>query len=87
MPYRRGDLTIVPKCPLGKTRDEWEDCDEHYDHAEGMTDNRRRSTDAEPISAVVYMPHSCDRWVIGDVVAVAMLIRDLEAVLREIQPR
>ena len=73
--YKTGDLTVI------RTEQELRDetyCDE--DETPTLYDNRNREN-ITPEYPVVYLPHSCDRWVIGGREQILTLIHDLQMAL------
>lgn len=75
--YKRGDLqATVPPCPEMLADPDGE-CFSG-DHAHAIRDARGR--DDNPVGTV-FLPHSCDAWVIGGPEQVKDLIDDLLALL------
>ena len=72
--YKSGDLEIYTRCPT--LVDGFCECDDAY-HSR-LHDAR---SDGLPEYGEVYLPHSCDEWVIGGPEQVRALIADLETVL------
>jgi hypothetical protein len=71
--YEPGEIRIAPR---GCQSDENGYCDnELHDHP---TDAR---TDYKPAYGAVFLPHSCEEWVIGGPEQIRALIHDLEAAL------
>lgn len=61
------------------------DCDELGDeHRHSVLDARTEDADATKYPAV-YLPHSCDKWVIGGVEEICALISDLKSMLQAIE--
>lgn len=67
MAYERGDLRIAPFC--------------HKDMVDGYLCEHQHPTDARgdysKLSGGVFLPHSCDEWVIGGTEELNTLIADL----------
>lgn len=74
--YAPGTLKRVELCPKPDT-DGRCGCDE-IDYHTTLYDARG---DQEPVRTGVYLPHSCDEWVIGGPEQIRALIVDLEAAL------
>jgi hypothetical protein len=76
--YSAGELGIAPAgCQLDKDGD----CNiENHPHPTDARDNYER------VYGEVFLPHSCEEWVIGGPEEIRMLIRDLEEALVTLQP-
>lgn len=76
--YESGLLKVLdPPCD---TMDGEGDCDD-WDHKHKIRDSRSGNGWYMVPDFCVYLPHSCDEWVIGGKEEVEALIRDLQAVL------
>lgn len=76
--YKPGDLKQVGPCPHG--RDEDGQCVEY--ECNDVRDSRRDDDSYAPLAeGGVYLPHSCDSWVIGGPEEIRALIADLQAAL------
>lgn len=78
--YNKGDLHITdPPCPdtVGNCED-WP----NYGHDHMVHDNR---SGLEFFENTVYLPHSCEEWVIGGPEQIAAMIEDLTAALKATQ--
>jgi len=76
--YNKNELSIVDK-PCNENFDEDFDCD-NYDHIHKIYDS---SLDC--IYPTMYLPHSCDEWVIGGIKEARLLIKDLQLAIKEIE--
>lgn len=77
--YEKGDLKIT-----GKPCDEFIEvgfCD-CYPIEHEISDERGDESQLHP---VVYLPHSCDEWVIGKKENIILLINDLQEILNDIE--
>lgn len=74
--YNKGDVKrLLPYCEAVK-EDRWEDCE-----CGGAHEIMSYYDENSPIT--VYLPHSCDEWVIGGREQIKALIEDLQAILDE----
>ncbi len=74
--YRKGDLkTIDPPCD-DNYKPGYGGCDSFLDHRHTILDHRGDDGDYT-MSPCVYLPHSCEEWVIGGVEQIKDLIADL----------
>jgi hypothetical protein len=82
--YQKGDLKIT-KMPC-ETMDADGYCDTEYDdeHTHVIGDFRGRKNYIAPELAV-YLPHSCDEWVIGGVAEIELMVADLQNALSQIK--
>lgn len=75
--YKPGELQIAPDCRRDSVarRDVDNDLDDGlcYEHSH-----------PEDLYGGVFLPHSCDQWVIGGPDAIRALIRDLETALTKL---
>lgn len=78
--YNKGDLLLVtPPCA---SWDDDADCCDDYNHSHFVRDSA--GSYREKLGAgTVYLPHSCDEWVIGGPDNIRDLIADLEAAMKE----
>ncbi len=84
--YEPGLLKLLD--PLCKSADADGWCDEEWDGSEGhkhiVFDSRTKGKDYRRFVApeiCLYLPHSCDEWVIGGEEQIMQLIEDLKAAL------
>ena len=82
--YKTGDLQVLdPECP---STDEDGYCDETWSpknsHNHMVVDSR---VDYKHWRNAVYLPHSCDEWVIGGEEEVKAMIQDLQETLRKLE--
>ncbi len=75
--YSPGDLQVYTPCP---TRDEDGLCNCETVSHHALYDARGDDY-LLPAYGVVFLPHSCDEWVIGGPAQIRALIADLESVL------
>lgn len=70
---------VVPPC---ETTDEDGYCDESWEegHLHRIRDNRDGCDVL--LAGTVYLPHSCDQWVIGGKAEVEIMIQDLQEILK-----
>jgi hypothetical protein len=74
--YRKGKLRIVtPPC---ETADEDGHCDHTGVHFHSVHDS---ASGTEGTAGTVFLPHSCDEWVIGGRAEIEALIADLQEAL------
>ncbi len=79
--YKTGDLTIISKpCPSYDMEDGF--CSDHDYGEHTVADSRRREIALGP---AVYLPHSCDSWVIGGPEQIRTMIDDLQKVLIKLE--
>ena len=79
--YNKGDLKLVltscpDPCPHPELKDGF--CDHEPQHEEAPRDARENYESQYPC---VYLPHSCDKWVIGGPLEVKLLIEELQIAL------
>lgn len=79
MSYRTGDLTTIVPCRHKKT--EYGGCAEYL--CDTVMDSR--GDDMKTLTGGVYLPHSCDSWVIGGPEEIKTLIADLQTVLESLK--
>ena len=73
--YTKGLLqTVMPPC-------EDDDC---WVHPHRIYDRRAAHNDACAVGDV-FLPHSCDEWVIGGKKEIALLIADLQEILKHME--
>lgn len=83
MAYRQGDLKmVVPPCPDKEANGF---C--FVDHLHDLADSREDREDRHKGLGTVYLPHSCDEWVIGDADKVLELLLDLAEVYCQLRPK
>ena len=87
--YQSGQLKITtPPCDEYIRDEEIGGCDEQYldpDHGQHFIyDSSQRGT-PKCGAGTVYLPHSCDEWVIGGAEQIRALIDDLQAALEKIE--
>ena len=82
--YKKGELEISnPLCAGCKEEfmcPEWNEPGHNHDvHMYASDDDNLPNTD------IVYLPHSCDEWIIGGIPEVKALIQDLAAALHKLR--
>ena len=68
MSYQQGDAQVGPICPTNTGEDRDCNCEE--------TVHKVR------LSGLVYLPHSCEEWIVGSKEEVEMLIADLQELIK-----
>ena len=79
--YKEGDLKLVDPLPCDTFEKEYDCCDEP-DHVHSLDD--WRGDGLRIYSSCVFLPHSCDRWIIGGADNIKLLIKDLQEALKKI---
>lgn len=76
------NLLKVTTPPCDELHDDGE-CDNCWDdkHVHQIFDNRKKSDELWKAGAV-YLPHSCEEWVIGGKEEVELMIQDLQNILK-----
>lgn len=77
--YTKGDLKTHRPCEPDYDNCTLDFADGH--HCGTMTDSRTEGYDDVP-HGTVFLPHSCDEWVIGGPEQIRTLIEDLQAALK-----
>lgn len=78
--YEKGLLKIIDP-PCSTMGDEY-DCFE-WEHVHSLRDSRSKESN---VTVAVYLPHSCDNWVIGGPDQIQALINDLQEALTKLRP-
>lgn len=81
--YTKGTVRLVDQ--LCETYDDGY-CDD-YEHVHSIEDARRERVfdSIEYKYPCVYLPHSCDQWVIGGAKQVKEMIEDLQEILKQVE--
>lgn len=79
--YEKGDIKLLDK-PCS-TVDEDGYCDDAY--TEGHCHSVGDSRDDRQEYPGVYLPHSCDEWVVGGAENIKQMIIDLQEALKELE--
>lgn len=80
--YKKGLLKITTPLSKCDSRDEDGDCEAYGGHDHYVYDSR----DAMKFSSnTAFLPHSCDKWVIGGPVQIREMIEDLQELLKQIE--
>lgn len=77
--YKAGTAELYTEADYVKERGELDD-----DDVPGIIDSRTDNYDVARCP-VVYLPHSCDQWVIGGAEEVRAMIADLQVLLSKIE--
>ena len=79
--YKLGDLQLKESCP---NPDEFGSCDcgDYPDSHDVVYDSR--GGDSEELVKGVFLPHSCDHWVIGGPKEIRLLIEELQIALEQL---
>lgn len=85
--YKRGELVLVPST-CKHDEDGWYQCEEWKDgHWHPWDSRHERSDVTDPrIAGAVYLPHSCNEWVVGGPEGIRALVFDLVAALAKLAP-
>lgn len=84
--YKKGDLKLVdlPCETFNIDEDDYISCDKDYEHVHYVVDSRQDGY-VKIQHPCVYLPHSCEEWVIGGPDQIEQLISDLKEALEIIQ--